>query len=88
MNIITLRAGLKITPKVKVKKKNHRLTSESVCVPDNIWAHDETVDGVLGDPFSNLDYELSSLLGSVWCYLSVSFILIHNITEDLNWILF
>lgn len=39
MNIITLRAGLKITPKVKVKKKSHRLTSESVCVPDNIWAH-------------------------------------------------
>lgn len=66
-------------------KKNHNLTSESVCIPD---APDETVDGVLGDPFSNLDYELSSLLGSLWCYLSVSGILIHNITEDLNWILF
>lgn len=25
--------------KSQSKKKNHRLTSESVCVPDNIWAH-------------------------------------------------
>lgn len=76
--------------KSQSKKKKITGWPLSLCAFQITSGHtpDETVDGVLGDPFSNLDYELSSLLGSVWCYLSVSFILIHNITEDLNWILF